>query len=100
MFEIVNNHENDVKTINEIITNGTSETLIFHYETDSYKGYYTVSFDLTNERYIIHWYTSQKGISCFYNEYKYYKFTYEAVKQFLNAVITSNINEWCKYVAE
>lgn len=94
MFEIINNHANDVKTINEIVTNGISETLMFHYETADNIGYYTVSFDFTNERYIIHWYTKDKSIGSFYNEYKYYKFSYEKVKQFLTDVINNNINKW------
>lgn len=95
MFKIHLNLNNEVKAINEIVTRNLSETLIFAYETKDNIGYYTVSFDLKNERYIIHWYCSGTGISCFYNEYKYYKFSFQQVKEFLNAIITANLNKWC-----
>ena len=94
MFEMINNHENDVLTLNQIVTQGQSETVMFQYESDTNIGYYTVSFDLPNERFIIHWYTKDKSIGSLYNEYKYYKFTYQQVKDFLNGVIDNNINTW------
>lgn len=95
MFKIHNNWNNEVKMLNTIIPNGIKEIILFEYETSDNIGYYTISFDIDNERFIIHWNTSAKGTGCFYNEYKYYKITYEQVKQFLNKIITNNINEWC-----